>query len=47
MGMQRAARLRQIVAIAAAPRQQGGIFLTDQRHTELRHQSPVEDFLPA
>ncbi len=47
MGMQGAARLRQIVAIAAAPRQQGRIFLADQRQTELRHQSPVEDFLPA
>ena len=42
MGVEGAARLRQIVAIAAAPRQQCGIFLADQRHTEQRHESTVE-----
>jgi hypothetical protein len=43
MGLERAARHRQIVAIATASRQQGGIFLANQRYTEPRHQSTVED----
>ena len=42
MGLQRAARLRQIVGIAAAPRQQCGVFLAGERHTERGHQSTVE-----
>ena len=44
MGVQGAARLRQIVAIAAAPREQCGVFLADQRHTEHRHDGTVETF---
>ena len=42
MGMQRAARLRQIVGIAAAPRQQCRVFLARERHTERGHQSTVK-----
>ncbi len=47
MGVQGAVRHRQIVAIAAAPRQQCGIFLANQRQTELRHQSTVENVFSA
>jgi hypothetical protein len=43
MSMQRAVRDREVVAIAAAPRQERGILLANERHAQnLRHDITID-----